>query len=61
MHLGENNLVNRSVLSLLLKILHYLQVICQWFAGVVLAWSNWLPRRVWQSALHPARIDNVQH
>lgn len=59
-HLGENDLGNRSAVSLLSEILHDFRILREWIPGIKLVWSTMLPRRVWRGVYNPVRVDKAR-
>ncbi|XP_061440326.1 uncharacterized protein LOC133364167 [Rhineura floridana] len=56
-HLGENDLVQRPGMDLLIKVTRDLTWLIRSFPNLLLVWSDMLVRRVWRGAFHPNRID----
>ncbi|XP_066475283.1 uncharacterized protein [Tiliqua scincoides] len=56
-HLGENDLGQRTTLSLRLQACSDILHISQCFRGMVILWSDLLPRRVWRYASNVKKIE----
>lgn len=56
-HLGENILGQRMSMSLRLQARREFSLLRLWFPGIVILWSNLLPRRIWRGARSVRRID----
>ncbi|XP_066486081.1 uncharacterized protein [Tiliqua scincoides] len=56
-HLGENDLGQRTSMSLRLQARKEFSLLCSWFPGMAILWSNLLLRRMWRGARSVRRID----
>ncbi|XP_061446460.1 uncharacterized protein LOC133366922 [Rhineura floridana] len=56
-HLGENDLVQRPGLNLLLKVTRDLTWLIRSYPTLIIVWSEMLVRRVWRGAVYPNKLD----
>ncbi|XP_061485609.1 uncharacterized protein LOC133386017 [Rhineura floridana] len=56
-HLGENDLVQRPGMDLLLKVRRDLTWLRRSYPNLILVWSDMLVRRIWRGAIYTNKID----
>ncbi|XP_078537157.1 uncharacterized protein LOC144822957 [Lissotriton helveticus] len=59
-HLGENDLVRQSGVSLLHLMQRDLEAMKRNLAGACIVWTKFIPRRIWRGALKPAAIERAR-
>ncbi|XP_078504431.1 uncharacterized protein LOC144762992 [Lissotriton helveticus] len=59
-HLGENDLVKLSGVSLLHLMQRDLEAMRSNLAGACIVWTEFVPRRIWRGALKPAAIERAR-
>ncbi|XP_078504002.1 uncharacterized protein LOC144762645 [Lissotriton helveticus] len=59
-HLGENDLVKQSGVSLLHLMQRDLEAMKHNLAGACILWTEFIPRRIWRGALKPAAIERAR-
>ncbi|XP_069082245.1 uncharacterized protein [Pleurodeles waltl] len=60
LHLGENDLVKLSGLTLLQHMQRDLELICQKMHGTCVVWTEFVPRRKWRGAVKHGAIERAQ-
>ncbi|XP_078496137.1 uncharacterized protein LOC144752059 [Lissotriton helveticus] len=59
-HLGENDLVKQSGVSLLHLMQRDLDAMKRNLAGACIVWTEFVPRRIWRGALKPAAVERAR-
>lgn len=60
LHLGENDLVQETGITLMRAMKRDLQEIRQQWSGCAIVWTEFVPRRVWRDALKPQAVDKAR-
>ncbi|XP_078509656.1 uncharacterized protein LOC144769437 [Lissotriton helveticus] len=59
-HLGENDLVKQSGMSLLHLMQRDLEAMKRNLGGACIVWTEFIPRRIWRGALKPAAVERAR-